>query len=346
MDYILNGVGTGPVASQLLACNMDPGALRPFLYKNKSYVTLQDGKSYPVNNANATLTKDDWILLDKTVVKVARNRLRVVADLNQAGLTYNLPNGMAHQVLQTQSQSDTNDADISMDGIVKTDQDRPEYDITNLPLPIIHKDFSFSARQIATSRQGVPLDLTMVEQSARKVGELIEKLALGQMPTHKYGGGEIFGLTNFGDRVTKTITSPEASGWTPQLAYTEIIEMISAAQDINKFGTFRLYFSPSWMQYMSQDYTLNYGSGTLESKVGSLGQISSVAQSDYLTSFDILLVQFESDTIRMVNGMPLQTVQWASHGGMQMNYKVLTIQVPQVRSDFNSACGIVHGSIA
>ena len=345
MDFIMNGNATGSVAETLLSCNMDPGALRPFLYKGKSYVTLNDGKSREVKNAVATLTKEDWITLDKTVVKVARNRLRVVADLNSAGLTYNLPNGMGHTVLQTQSQSDTSDAAITMDAIAKADADRVEYDLNNLPLPIIHKDFFFTARQIQVSRNGVPLDMTMVEQAGRKIGETVEKLALGQLETHKYGGGEIFGLTNFGDRLTKTLTSPLLSAWTPQTAYTEIIAMIKQAQDVFQYGPFRIYFSPNWMPYMAEDYTENYAGNNLEQKLGSLSQVLSIAQSDFLTNFDILLVKWQSDTIRMVNGLPLQTVQWASHGGFKLNFKALTIQIPQVRSDFNSSCGIVHGSI-
>jgi hypothetical protein len=349
MDYILNGVGQGSVAQQLLACNMDAGSLRPFRWTNNkgqtgSYVTLNDGKTYQVNNANATLTKEDWITLDKTVVKVARDRLNVVRDINAAGLTYNLPNGMGHTVLQTQSQSDTNDADISMDGITKTDADRPEYDLVNLPLPVVHKDFFFTAREIQVSRNGVPLDMTMVEQSARKVSETVEKLTLGQMPTQKYGGGEIFGLTNFGDRLTKTLTAPTASGWTPQTTYVEIIAMLQQAQDVHQYGPFRVYFAPNWMQYMALDYTENYLGGTLQEKISKLGQVSQISQADYLTNFDIVVVRFASDVIRMVNGLPLQTVQWPSHGGFKLNFKVITLQVPQVRSDFNSSCGIVHGS--
>jgi hypothetical protein len=48
----------------------------------------------------------------------------------------------------------------------------------------------------------------------------------------------------------------------------------------------------------------------------------------------------------MVIGMDVTTVQWETHGGMRLNFKVMAIMVPQLRSDFNGNAGIVHGSTA
>jgi hypothetical protein len=44
----------------------------------------------------------------------------------------------------------------------------------------------------------------------------------------------------------------------------------------------------------------------------------------------------------MVNGMPIRSIEWNTEGGMIMNYKVMTIQVPQIRADQNNRTGIVH----
>jgi len=54
------------------------------------------------------------------------------------------------------------------------------------------------------------------------------------------------------------------------------------------------------------------------------------------------LVQMTSDTVRLVDGMPIQNVEWSSQGGMVHNYKVMTIRVPEIRSDDNGQCGIVR----
>jgi len=66
---------------------------------------------------------------------------------------------------------------------------------------------------------------------------------------------------------------------------------------------------------------------------------------DYLASYSIILVQFTSDVIRMVNAMPITTLQWETNGGMLVHFKVMTIQIPQPRSDYNTRCGIVLGTV-
>ena len=53
-----------------------------------------------------------------------------------------------------------------------------------------------------------------------------------------------------------------------------------------------------------------------------------------------------SDVVRLVQGMPLQNVEWTTEGKWITKYKVLTIAVPQIRSDQEGHCGVVHGSFA
>jgi len=55
-----------------------------------------------------------------------------------------------------------------------------------------------------------------------------------------------------------------------------------------------------------------------------------------------LLVQMTSDVVRLVRGMGIQNIEWATEGGMMTKYKVMTIQVPQIRADQNGKSGIVH----
>jgi hypothetical protein len=62
--------------------------------------------------------------------------------------------------------------------------------------------------------------------------------------------------------------------------------------------------------------------------------------------FTLIFVQMTQETARAVNGMDITTVQWESIGGMRLNFKVLCIQVPQLRADFYGNCGILHATIA
>ena len=346
MDFIINGQGKGDVANVLMANNFDVNALRPYIGKDgRSFITVnQNGKPMSlVTNAPATLRKDEWIALDQAVVKAAKPRLQVVGDLRAAGLEYSIPNGMGKTTLETESQSDIADASVSMDGLRQGDSDRPQYDLTSLPLPIIHKDFQFSARQVMASRNGgSPLDTTMAELASRRVSEQIEKLTLGTAASFTYGGGTIYGLTNFPDRLTKTLTAPTSSNH--PLTVTEVLAMISQAKGANYYGPFNIYYGSSWYGAMDEDYSTAKGDLTLRERLEKITSIGMCKPADYLGANDLVLVQTTADVARMVNGMDVTTVQWESMGGMQLNYKVMAILVPQLRSDYNDNCGIVHGS--
>jgi len=350
-DYILNGQSYGSVAAALMAHNFDPSALRPWIGTDgRHYLTAnQGGKpvAVPAPVANATLRKDEWQLLDTAVVTAAKERLRVVADLRSAGLEFNIPNGLGKTVLQTETVGDITGARISMDPAVLGEADRPRYDIVNLPLPVIHKDFYFSARQIATSRNlGASIDTTMAELAARRVAEEAEKLVLGTASSFTYGGGTIYGFKNFPNRITQTITAPTAGGWTPATLVREVLAM--RQKSINKFhyGPWVLYNSPRWDEYLDDDYSPNKGDNTLRQRLQAINGIQDVRTADFLgDTWDLFLVQMTSDVVRMVVGMDITTVQWETMGGMQVHFKVMAILVPQLRADANGNTGIVHGSV-
>jgi uncharacterized linocin/CFP29 family protein len=350
-DYILNGQSYGSVAAALMAHNFDPSALRPWIGTDgRHYLTAnQEGKpvAIPAPVANATLRKEEWQLLDTAIVAAAKERLRVVADLRGAGLEFNIPNGLGKTVLQTENVGDITTARISMDPAVAGEADRPKYDIVNLPLPVIHKDFYFSARQIATSRNlGASLDTTMAELAARRVAEEAEKLVLGTASSFTYGGGTIYGFKNFPSRITHTITAATNSGWTPATLVREVLAM--RQKSINKFhyGPWVLYNSPKWDQYLDDDYSAAKGDNTLRQRLQAISGIQDVRTADFLgDTWDLFLVQMTSDVVRMVVGMDVTTVQWETMGGMQVHFKVMAILVPQLRADANGNTGIVHGSV-
>jgi len=351
MDFILNGQAQGGVASILMQNNFDVNGLRPFIGRDgRTYVTVnQSGVpvAVPLTNATATLRKDEWKLLDEAVVAAAKPRLKAVADLRSRGLQYSIPNGMAKTVLETEKQSDISAATISMDGLRESQADRPVYELTNLPLPIIHKDFFFSARQVAASRNGgSPLDTTTAELAARRVAEQAEQLTLGKLDTYTYGGGTIYGLTNFPGSLLKTITSPTASGWMPSTTVREVLEMRQQSQNAFHYGPWMLYCGPAWDVYLDEDYSSEKGDNTLRERLEKIQDIQGVQTLDYLTGYEMVLLQLTNDVARMVVGMDVTTVQWETQGGMQLNFKVMAIIVPQIRSDFNGNTGIVHASVA
>lgn len=355
MDYIFNGQAVGSVASTLIEHGGDPHALRPFIGNDgRHYISVwnEAKKKYvamPLTNATATLRKDDWKLLDDVIVKVGRQRLKAVADLRSAGLTFSIPNGMGRTILETETQSDINGASVSMDGIRDNANDRPVFELTGLPLPIIHKDFSYTARQILTSRNGgSPLDTTTAELAARKVAEEAEKLLLGVSTVadqYAYGGGTIYGYTDFPSRLTRTITAPTASGWTGGTFLQDVLAMMTQARAAFHYGPYVLYVSSAWDQYLDDDFKTN-SDKTIRNRVKEVNDLTDIRTLDFLptATFDLVLVQMTSDVVREVIGMDMTTVQWETQGGMLINFKVMAILVPQLRADQNSNTGIVHGT--
>lgn len=372
LDYIIPAQKrislNGNMARRLLDTELDIGCMRPYVdgYGN-SYITRnemawdQSKQMYlprkvaapTTNDTNATLRYDDWKQIDAVVIKAAKPRLKAAKDLMAAGLTYELPNGIAKTDLQTQTQSDITGAEVSMDGIRRSESDRPVFGTVHFPIPLIHKDFSFDLRQILASRTGPsPLDLTTAELAARRVGEQVEQLVLGTAATsqllgvasYTFNASSIYGYMNYPNRLTYSITTPTAAGWTPAQAVADVLNMKKVSQQAFHFGPWRLYAGLLWDPYMDDDYKATYNGTTLRQRLEEIKDIQSVETVDYIPDYSLLMVQQTTNVVRLVIGMNIITVQWESEGGFQLNFKVMCCMVPQLRTDINNNTGLVHGS--
>lgn len=376
VDFVHNGQAHGPVGEMMAGCRFDPGLLRPYLDSaGRKCVTINTGRTdqngkpllekklvadllnqgftSPVFNATS-LRKDEWIRLDDVVIKSARQRLRAWADLSAAN-TYGGFNGMSKTILEHEAMSDPGEAVVDMDGLTEGRTDAPRFQLQGLPLPITHADFWFSARRLAVSRNtGTPLDTTMAEAAGRRVAEMIEKTLIGVETGIAYGTStnygqtsQVYGYTNFPQRTTKTdLNTPTGSN--PEAVMNDVIEMRELLYTDGYYGPFMLYHSTGYDRYLDDDYFRSGSTSatqTLRQRIEGIDGIAGVRRLDYLTSgYVMILVQMTSDVARAVNGMDITTVQWESVGGMRLNFKVMAIQVPQLRADFSGNCGIVHAT--
>jgi hypothetical protein len=365
IDVINNGQAYGGVAERLLNCDGDLNSLRPYIGSDgRSYVTVNTGQkddkgktifeALPTENA-ATLRKDEWVTFDQVVIRAARQRLRAWADLRAAN-TYGGFDGMSSMILEHETMSDPGEAFVDFDAMTEGRRDAPVYQLEGLPLPIIHSPFFFSLRRLRISRKlNTPIDTTMGEAAGRRVAEEIEKMTIGTVTgpalspgnVADYGGTpQVYGYTTYPDRVTKTdVTAPTAGGWTPKRAVSDVLDMIDSLNDNKYYGPFMLYHSTDWSRYMDEDYSDAKGDNTLRDRLRDIEQVQDVRRLDFLTNtFTIVLVQMTADVARAVNGMEINTVQWQTMGGMRLNFKVMAIQVPQLRSDYSGNTGIAHGT--
>jgi hypothetical protein len=380
VDMILNGQPHGPVAETVAGCRFDAGMLRPYTdSRGHKCVSVQMGRTdnkgkplperrtvaemmslgytSPVFNATS-LRKEEWIEIDKVVIRAARQRLRAWADLAAAN-TYGGFNGMSRTILEHETMSDPGEALVDMDGLSDARNDSPKFQLEGLPLPITHSDFWFSARRLAASRNsGQPLDTTMAEAAGRRVAEMVEKTTIGVETGVTYGGQNtltygrtpsVYGYTNFPARLTyTTLTTPTGSN--PESVVANVLAMRDLLYNNFFYGPFILYHSTSYDAYLDNDYFRTGGTAAVRSlreRVLAIDNISAVRRLDFLTSgFVMILVQMTPDVARAVNGMDITTVQWEAKGGMELHFKVMCIQVPQLRADFTGKCGIVHATTA
>lgn len=366
-DFIMNGRGHGEFAAGLEQVSFKPGMLRPYFTENKAGKTVAvvnvDGEIIPCSElerrgtpspvANATsLRKDDWILFDQAVIKAARQRLRAWGDLQSAN-SFGGFDGMSRTILEHETMSDPGEAIVDMDGLSEGRGDSPKYQLEGLPLPITHSSFTFSSRRLAVSRNsGTPLDTTMAEAAGRRVAEQIEKTTIGTVAGLTYGDStaysrtsQVYGYTTFPGRITGTAGTAPTGGNGPTIL-TEFLGWRDQLFDNNFYGPFMVYTSTGWDQYLDNLFSTSEPSaGTLRSRLLQVDGVQDIRRLDYLTSgFQVIFVQMTSDVARAVVGMPMTTVQWDTKGGMQKNFKVMSIMVPQLREDFAGNCGILHAT--
>jgi len=360
-----NNMAQGNVATMVAnSGKLNVGTYRPWINDKdgNTYITVYTGgdptskknyQTYPIQT-NGTLRRDEWKQLDQVLLDVSRQRLGGVQDLIDKGLTFNLGNAMGTTVLEWHDVSDALEAEMTMDGITRAKNDTVNFQTNYLPLPIIHADYQINSRLLATSRNmGNALDTTMAERAARKVMELQEKMlftdttyAFGQVDDRSRN--KIYSYLNHPDRNQVSMSaqwtaldynSDSAAG--PGLILKDVQAMKAASMAALHFGPWMLYIPASYETIMDNDYDKTSGK-TVRERILQLEGIKGIKVVDYLTSHNVLLVQMTSDVVRLIRGMGLTNVEWKSEGNMVTNYKVMTIQVPQIRSDQNGKSGIVH----
>lgn len=359
VDLIGKNGGEGILANRFLADgSLNLGRMRPFLGKDgNTYITAYKGgnpkeaTSYSTIqlNSTATLRRDEWKQLDAALLEVSRYRLGGVQDLIDAGLTYNLGNAMGTTVLEWHDVSDAMEADLTMDGVTRSPGDRVVFQHNYLPIPILHVDYEINARVLAASRSlGNPLDTTSVERAARKINEKLENM-LFTNTTYSFGATDsrglntIYSYVNHPDRnqVNLSITW-DNSAMTAGGILQDVLEMKQASINDYHYGPWKLYIPTAYETILDDDYDTQTPGTTIRERILKIAGIQDIKVIDSLPANNVLLVQMTPDVVRLVRGMDLQNVEWATEGGMVTKYKVMAIMVPQVRSDQNNRTGIVH----
>lgn len=318
------------------------------------------GLRCPVANT-LSLRKDEWIELDNIVIDTVRPLLGAWSDLMSSRRLSGF-NAMGKPILEHQTRNDPGIALVDMDGVAEDQNDESRFKLEAIPLPITHAGFSFTEREMAVSRNdGSPLNFYMAESAARRVAETIEQTTLGTLAGMTYGNSAlygraptVYGYLNFPDRITKTdMVAPNGSGTNGPAVLASWLELRELLYAQNMRGPFDVYTSTDWDQYLDNLFSSTEPSaGTLRQNLMKLPDIRSIKRLEYLTpsashAFTVLMIQRSGPLApRAIDGMGITTLQWPSKGGLQTNFKIMCIQVPQMFADYNGRCGIAHGRTA
>ena len=331
MEYDLNFLkslaaqGGGSVGKRLLASGMDVNSLRN----------------------NGTLRKEEWNEYDTAIIEAHQDRLVCVSDLLGRSLRYTLTNGLGKTTLESENVNDMRDAQISMDGVTVGQNDAVNYELVGLPLPLYHKDYQISIRKLAASRNtGDSLDTTQARLASRKVADLTENTLVNGAGTFAFAGYNLYGYTNFPSRNTGTIADWSLTATTGATIVANVLAMKQALLDDGFFGPFEIYIPSTYETKMDEDYSSTKGSNTIRERILAISGIAGIKVADKLSDGNVLMINMSVDVARMVEGLPLTNVEWEEKGGMITLFKVMTINVPQLRTDQAGNSGIAHYTTA
>lgn len=312
---------------------------------------LLEGKQLSANALRTldTLRHEEWKFFDDALVQEAVIRLVGVADLVAGGFVRPVSNALGKTVFGYEKVTNLDAAITSLDGLARSNNDRQEFNLNQLPLPITHKDFFINLRTLAGSREkGEALDTTQVRQAGRVVAEQLESMLFAGGPT--FGGLPIYGYTTHPDRNLSSFDGGKSwddSTKTGPSFLADVLAGIRKAQADRMYGPYTIYCPTAAGVNLDSDYVptgATASSGTIRQRLEAINGITAIRTADQLTAANLILKQDTIDVAAWVSGEPLQTVQWDEYGGFEINFKAFAIGVPLIRSDAAGRSGVVHFS--
>lgn len=327
------------------------GAVRYFpVFETIPYGEIMNRLGLTMNVAT-TLRRDEWIYFDRRVQQVQRDRLRAWDEL--AATSQLSIDGMSNMILEYENLGDGMQAFVDMDTMTEGRNDTIPVGYQGIPIPITHSAFWMSSRRLAVSRKnGRALSTVQLDASTRKCLEKVEDTLIGLEAGVAFGPqgtyanpSQVYGYLTYPDRMIKNDLTAPTGGWTPAVLVEEVLSMIEDLTANGFYGPYMVYHSTDWDAVLDNDYNTNYGGVTLRQRLKNISQIRDIRRLDRLRAADnpytLILVQMSSDVVEAVDGMPMTVVQWESNGGSRVNFRVMCIRVPLIKSNTDGETGIL-----
>lgn len=293
--------------------------------------------------ANGTLSHEAYIKWDEKIVQVAQSRLTFIDDLNAANLvdtSFNLGDITSNY----EKISEMTAANVNMKGITSGERDILTFTEASVPIPLIYKNFQLDKRSMlaAADRPGRQLSTTHVAAATRVVAESINDSFWNGFGNIKVAGAEVFGLTNFPQRNTKTITNAWGGG--SETPTEDVLDMIQILLDANFYGPFNLYVSKDNWTFLKRDYSDLKGDRTHMERLQAITDIANIKLGEGLDDGELVLVQMTEDVLDLVVAQDFTSFEQPQVNSFQHDFTVMTAMALRVKSDQNGNCGVVHAT--
>lgn len=333
----------GSAARQFGTGVLDVNRMRPYIDKNgESRIAIGNGKSIRANTP-AMLQYDEWKDIDRTVTEIGVDRLIGIADLMSKGLVHPL-GSIGQTVSLWENSSDMTPAQVSMSGVARSAKDAAQFESQQVPVPVIHKDFTLNVRRLEASRLfGEGVDTIQSSIATRKVAEASEDMLFAGHAT-KVDGSTILGYTTHPDRNTVDLATVWTDGAiTGADIVADVQSMLAALRADHYFGPFSLYIPGEYEGKLDDDYDPDSGdTRTIRQRIMQLSGIAEIKVADRLANHNVILVQMTRDVVDLAIAQDITPVQWVEMGGLVQEFHVMAVWVPRVKSDFDGQSGIAH----
>lgn len=303
----------------------------------------KDGKK--IVNADGTLRHEDHRQIIDKLVEVRRRELNGIADLMRMGLTR--PEDLGTMLVGTENINEFQAAQRSMNPTKGTNNDT-NFTLSYTPLPITHQDWSIAWRQNGMQYK----NSAGLAESVRQVSESLEDMLFNGASDIRVSidgatPSQIHGYTSHPNRVTAGI-----SDWTDLVTngtkvIPETLSLVKQAFSSNASGrpdSLMMYVGNDIWTNLQEDYSANKGDRTYLERIKAISEIADVKPAEKLSSKDVVLVEMSDRTIELAVASDIVTVPHTRTSPVDDQvFTTYAAMVPIIKSDRNSATGIVHG---
>lgn len=306
----------------------------------------------------ALLPEKAWRYIDETVNTIGHDELVGIADLKAAPGVLKAFDGMAAEVYEERRSSGVNSASIATSPDTRGEGQKQDYDTIGVPMLVTYQDYLLNTKKIKmAARVGLPIDTNLLEECTISVTQTLEQVLFNGLDLAgnvvKAHGYQVYGYTNFPDREQVDFTGGTWVGGNPQDILADVIAMMQASREAKHNGPWTLYIPFEYQNILDKDYLTGVGndypiSGSIQNRLMQLEGLDSIKISNYLALDNVILAELKPRTVRLIEGMPLRSMAWEAPGtpAWRKLFKVMTITVPFLKSDYAGNSGIVHGHLA